>query len=60
MVAAASLRLTLMRAVQENEFESANRMFFLAIPPGVFVSAARGSGGAAASQCASETNSARS
>lgn len=38
--------------VQEGDFETANRMFFLAIPPGVFVSAARGSGGAAASQCA--------
>jgi hypothetical protein len=37
--------------VQENGFKTANRMFFLAIPPGVFVSAAKGSAGKAASKC---------
>ena len=36
---------------QEVKFKSANRMFFLAIPPNVFVDAANGSAGAAASKC---------
>jgi hypothetical protein len=41
--------------VQESEFKSANRIFFLSVPPGVFVDAARGASGAASSECASHT-----
>lgn len=37
--------------VQEQQFKAANRIFFLSIPPGVFVDAARGAADAASSEC---------
>lgn len=36
--------------MQESEFKTANRIFFLSVPPGVFVDAARGASGAASSE----------
>lgn len=37
--------------MQEGKYKGANRMFFLSIPPGVFVDAAQGAAGVAKSQC---------
>lgn len=41
-----------LRWLQESMYKSANRIFFLSIPPGVFVDAAKGAAASASSPCA--------
>jgi hypothetical protein len=41
------------REMQEDRYKTANRMYFLSIPPNVFVGAAQGAGGLGKAQCGS-------
>jgi hypothetical protein len=38
--------------MQEDGYKTANRMYFLSIPPNVFVDAAQGAGGLGKAECA--------